>query len=47
LLCEDFNSELDRLIALGEAAHLHDPPGAPEPTRGECDEHSGDDEGDE
>jgi len=47
LLCEDFNAELDRLIVLGEHAGLHDSPGAPAPMRGECDEHSGDDPGDE
>src|SRR5215472_13100263 len=47
LLCEDFNAELDRLIALGREAGLHDSPGAPSPSRDNCDEHSGEDENDE
>jgi len=47
LLCEDFNAELDRLIALGRERGLHDSPGAPSPSRDNCDEHSGEDENDE
>ncbi len=49
LLCEDFDSELERLIAAGVAAGLHDSPSGrePSPTPPSCDTRSRDDEDDE
>jgi hypothetical protein len=46
LLCEDFDAELNRLIALGRAAGLENPPGDGEPAQPpSCHErHSGDEE---
>jgi hypothetical protein len=46
LLCEDYDAELQRLIALGEAAGLHDSPGerAPSPAQQSCDARPGDGE---
>jgi hypothetical protein len=46
LLCEDFDSELARLIAAGVAAGLHDSPNGREPSRNppSCDTRPGDDE---
>jgi alpha/beta hydrolase family protein len=48
LLCEDFDAELERLIAAGVAAGLHDSPGdrEPSPTPPSCDTRSrGDNDG--
>jgi hypothetical protein len=46
LLCEDFDSELARLIAAGIAAGLHDSPSGREPSPS-CDTRSRDDQDDE
>ena len=46
-LCEDFDHELQRLIAAGEAAGLHDSPGGGEGSPSSCDEGIADDENDD